>query len=139
MKNRYFYSLAGTIFFASSAAMAAGAAQTTLDNLPDEGQVTLKGVISELDDRDTFILEDSAGNTIDVHTRTPVSLKVGDSVTVTGKVEDELLGMGQEIADATIVANSDQEPSSMENMDNNAIEYQQDDSDRNEYENRISQ
>ncbi len=99
--NTYMFGIIAGATLLASSAMAAGS-YSSIDRLPDEGKVTLSGTVSEVDDKDSFILKDSAGKTIDVHTTAAVALDVGDKVTVTGDVKDEALGIGQQIADATI-------------------------------------
>lgn len=109
--NEHFFGMAaGFALLASTAAATDADSYSSIEHLPDEGRVTLNGTVSEVEDKDTFILKDSAGKTIDVHTVKEVALEVGDKVTVSGQVQDEALGMGQEIASATISLDSHLNP-----------------------------
>lgn len=74
-----------------------------IDKLPEEGNVTLSGTVADTDNEDnSFTLEDSTGETIDVHTEQRVTLNEGDRVRVSGVMEDEALGMGEQIVSASV-------------------------------------
>lgn len=105
--NEHFFGAVVGFALVASTALATGVGSySSIERLPDEGKVSLNGTVSDVDDKDSFVLKDSAGKTIDVHTTSAVDLKVGDHVTVSGEVQDEALGMGQEIASATITTDS---------------------------------
>lgn len=105
--DEHFFGMAAGFALLASTAVATGVGSySSIERLPDEGKVTLSGTVSEVDDKDSFILKDSAGKTIDVHTAKEVALDIGDKVTVSGEMQDEALGMGQEIASATISVES---------------------------------
>ncbi|MFC3053111.1 hypothetical protein [Kordiimonas pumila] len=73
----------------------------TIDQLPEKGAVTLTGVVKEVNAEDKeFILQDSKGDTIDVQSTKILSVKKGDTVTIKGNMDDDFMGVGQEI-DAT--------------------------------------
>ncbi len=95
--------LAGGMALMASTAMATEIKTfSTIEALPESGSVAISGTVSEVEDKDTFILKDSAGTTIDVHTTAAADVKAGQKVTVTGIMKDELLGMGREITDAEV-------------------------------------
>lgn len=73
-------------------------AESAISNLPDQGDVTIRGTVASVsNDKEKFTLRDMAGNTIDVNSKTAMNVKVGDNVTVKGRMEDEIAGMGEEI------------------------------------------
>ena len=75
----------------------------TVDALPDEGMVTISGIVDEVDsDDNSFTLQGRSGETIDVHPLTPVTVTRGQKVTVTGMMDDEGLGIGEQIVSAKI-------------------------------------
>lgn len=92
----------GIALMASTSLASALDTYTSIDALPDDGMVSIKGTVSKVSDSDTIILKDVKGDTIDVHTKGKVSVNVGDTVTVSGEMEDEALGMGEQIVNATI-------------------------------------
>lgn len=74
-----------------------------IDRLPDEGKVTLSGIVADTDpDDNSFVLQDNTGETIDVHTMQNVTLNEGDRVRVSGMMEDEVLGLGEQIVSASV-------------------------------------
>ncbi|WP_262690651.1 hypothetical protein [Kordiimonas aestuarii] len=77
----------------------------TVDALPDEGMVTISGMVEEVDIEDnSFKLRDKSGESIDVHPLKPLSVKAGQKVKVTGVMGDETagLGIGEQIVSAKI-------------------------------------
>jgi uncharacterized protein YdeI (BOF family) len=91
---------AGMLALQSTAVLAAN----TLSNLPPSGNVTLMGTVDRIADRDTFILKDENGYTIDVHTDNALQIRTGDRVQVLGMVQSEALGVGREVVHARISA-----------------------------------
>ncbi|WP_417451085.1 hypothetical protein [Kordiimonas sp.] len=75
----------------------------TVDALPDEGMVTISGTVDEVDIEDnSFKLRGRSGETIDVHPSQPLTVKQGQKVTVTGVMDDEVAGIGEQIVSAKI-------------------------------------
>lgn len=74
----------------------------TIKALPEKGAISLSGTVDRVVDGDTFILRDSAGDTIDVHTAANVNVQKGDAVSVKGDKTAELAGIGKEINNATL-------------------------------------
>ena len=71
---------------------------TSVNSLPENGYVVFKGVVDSIDDEKTrFVLSDSEGETIDVHTAKAVEFDKGDTVQVSGIMKDETMGLGEEI------------------------------------------
>ncbi|TNE64791.1 MAG: hypothetical protein EP335_06715 [Alphaproteobacteria bacterium] len=99
---------AGFLFAASGAAMAGDREYTRIDQLPEEGAVTVVGTVGEVSDAKEFILKDIEGNTIDVQSAIELTLKEGDRVRVIGVMDDDIAGMGDEInaTSVTVVAAS---------------------------------
>lgn len=83
--------------------VATSATDSVIDNLPKEGSVELTGTVDRVSSDDRFILRDSAGETIDVHTASAVDVEAGDKVSVSGNVKSELLGLGREIEGAKVL------------------------------------
>lgn len=70
---------------------AAGAA--TIDNLPEEGMVTLSGTVESINNDREFTLRDQTGTIdVDIESGQSMTLKKGDQVTVTGKIDDDITG-----------------------------------------------
>lgn len=76
--------------------------KNSIEALPRHGTVTLTGVVDKIRNDRTFILRDSHGETIDVHTMTQARLSPGDAVNVNGNVNSEILGFGREIENAQV-------------------------------------
>lgn len=95
--------LVSTAAYAETASVKATA---SLDSLPDKGVVSVDGVVDRVVDGDTFVLRDSAGDTVDVHTKADLALTVGDSVSVKGEKASDLAGLGEEIENATVSVTS---------------------------------
>ncbi len=91
--------LAGLLTLQSSAVLAAG----SISNLPSSGAVSLTGTVDRIADRDTLILRDAGGNTIDVHTNGAVTATIGQKVQVNGQLQSEMLGYGREIINARVM------------------------------------
>ena len=87
----------------AAVATTAAATTSTIESLPKTGQISISGIVDRVRDKDTFILRDSAGKTIDVHTTAQLDVKQGDKVAVEGKMKDEIAGLGREIVDADIM------------------------------------
>lgn len=90
--------IAGMLTLQSGAVLAAD----RVDNLPSSGNVMLMGTVQRIADRDTFILRDDAGNTIDVHTNAALQVRNGERVQVNGTVQSEALGIGREVVNARV-------------------------------------
>lgn len=65
-----------------------------IDDLPDNGAVNIKGVVSKVEDKG-FVLKDQDGKTIDVSS--PSAVSEGDQVSVKGEVKGAVFGIGDEI------------------------------------------
>lgn len=76
---------------------------SAIENLPDRGMVEVSGIVSDVDGDKKFILTDSTGKTIDVHTKNDLKIKEGDSVKVIGEIESEALGVGEEIKASKVI------------------------------------
>lgn len=76
--------------------------EASIDSLPDKGAVSLSGTVDKVIDGDTFILRDSEGETIDVHTASNVNVNKGDVISVKGDKTAEVAGIGEEINNASI-------------------------------------
>jgi uncharacterized protein YdeI (BOF family) len=74
---------------------------SSIDQLPSEGQVTLSGIISEVDDDAEFTLQDSTGDIEVELSQRRQGLQIGDQVRVTGKVDSDWWG-AKEIEAATV-------------------------------------
>ncbi len=74
-----------------------------IENLPEKGNVEISGIVSDVDGDNRFILKDSSGETIDVHTKNDLKIKEGDSVKVIGVIQSEALGAGEEIKASKII------------------------------------
>ena len=75
----------------------------TVDALPDEGMVTISGTVEEVDIEDnSFKLRDRSGESIDIHPTKPLTVKAGQKVKVTGVMDDEALGLGEQIVSAKV-------------------------------------
>lgn len=77
-------------------------AQGKIDQLPESGTVSLTGTVSSVRDEDTFSIEDADGNSIDVHANQKLNLSQGTRVKVRGQMDDEALGLGEEINNASV-------------------------------------
>lgn len=86
----------------STAAFAETTQKSAIDALPKEGAVSLSGTVDKIVDKDTFILRDASGKTIDVHTAANLNLQPGAYVSVKGEKTSEIAGMGEEIKAATV-------------------------------------
>lgn len=87
----------------STAAIAADAnVKSSIDALPAKGSVSVSGTVDRIVDNDTFILRDAAGQTIDVHSASALTIKEGQQVSVKGEKTAEIAGMGEEIKAASI-------------------------------------
>lgn len=74
-----------------------------IDELSDEGNVTLSGTVEGVDEDDnSFQLRDETGETIDVRTASNVTAREGEQVLVEGVIEDEALGIGEQIVSASV-------------------------------------
>lgn len=83
-----------------------GEMKSAIDALPQEGNVSISGIVSSVEREDrSFTLRDNSGQTIDVHTRDRIRVAKGDSVRVRGVMKDEALGMGEQIVQATVTRN----------------------------------
>lgn len=92
------------LLLGSTTALAAGNIEaSSIEELPDEGNVAISGFVEsvDVDDRE-FTLRDTYGETIEVESNTNLAVNQGDRVTVTGEVENEFLGMGQQIVAANV-------------------------------------
>jgi uncharacterized protein YdeI (BOF family) len=78
-------------------------ANDRINALPEEGNVELRGVVAEVDDRDSFTLRDAMGDTIDVKTANNVQVQPGDRVSVNGLVNSKMLGFGRQIENADVI------------------------------------
>lgn len=75
-----------------------------VDALPDEGPVTITGTIEKVaDDKMSFTLKGESGETIDVHTKEAVTVTAGQKVKVTGVMDSEVAGLGEQIVSAKVV------------------------------------
>jgi uncharacterized protein YdeI (BOF family) len=89
MKHCFLY-VAGVAALLSSTAMAANISVKTL---PDEGQVTINGVVDSVHNEREFTLRDNSGKiNVDIESSQSVVLKEGDEVTVTGKIDKDITG-----------------------------------------------
>lgn len=104
----------------SSSALAGATDTVEISALPDEGPITLMGTVADIDDSTEFTLRDRNGDTIDVELSEAQTLEVGDSVVIGGIVDDEFLGMGQEINDATVTLVSRMETTGNYHTEKNA-------------------
>lgn len=87
----------------STAAIAADTSvKSSIDALPAKGSVSISGTVDRVVDNDTFILRDAAGETIDVHSASALTVKEGQQVSVKGEKTAEVAGMGEEIKAASI-------------------------------------
>jgi len=89
---------------ASVMALIAGAAvanmaEPSISNLPDKGMVTVSGTVEKVENERAFRLRDNTGAIeVKVTSGESVVLKQGDSVTVSGQIENLLWGlMGKDI------------------------------------------
>lgn len=82
-------------------------AEATIESLPARGTVSLNGTVDRIVDEDTFVLRDSTGETIDIHTSGAFALNEGDSVSVRGEKTSKIVGIGREIKDATVSVRTD--------------------------------
>lgn len=98
--------LTATLLFSTAAFAADTSASTSIKGLPDKGSVSLTGTVDRVVDGDTFILRDAAGDTIDVHSTSQLTVKKGDPVSVQGMKTPELAGMGREIEGASVTLSS---------------------------------
>lgn len=75
-----------------------------IDDLPDDGAVTLIGWVTDIDAEDnTFRVKGKSGETIDVHSPELMAVKAGQKVKVQGQMNDELAGViGEEIVAAKV-------------------------------------
>jgi uncharacterized protein YdeI (BOF family) len=101
----------GVALLASSPLMAKGidtqakakiSSSSLIETLPEKGPVHITGVVSEVEDQKEFTLQDRAGKTIDVETRTETHLTKGDRVRVSGSLDQDLWGMFQSIENASV-------------------------------------
>ena len=77
-----------------------------IDALPKMGRVTIIGTVESVDnDKKRFVISDNTDDTIDIHTNSPVQVKEGDNVKVTGEMQSEVAGMGKEITSADVQIN----------------------------------
>lgn len=76
--------------------------QNSIAALPRHGTVTLTGVVDKVRNDRTFILRDTHGKTIDVHTMAQARVRAGDAVSVNGNVNSEVLGFGRQIENAQV-------------------------------------
>lgn len=76
--------------------------EASIKSLPSKGVVSLTGTVDRVVDGDTIILRDAAGDTIDVHTASNVTVEKGDMVSIKGDKTAELAGVGEEINNATL-------------------------------------
>ncbi|MGB1539430.1 MAG: hypothetical protein ACPG80_00575 [Rickettsiales bacterium] len=75
----------------------------TIAQLPEKGVVNLRGTVESVDREDkSFILRDSEGKTIDVHTEEAIAFNEGDTVVVKGQIRSEMAGLGHEIGSARV-------------------------------------
>jgi hypothetical protein len=87
---------------------------TNVDELPNNGKVTVKGVVDDVDEKDqTFDLEDDSGS-VKIEATSSLLVKEGDTVTVTGTVDKGLIG-AKKITGATVTIN---ESASVDGDDN---------------------
>lgn len=91
--------LVSTAAYAQTASVGADA---SISALPDSGTVSLTGTVERVSNDTKFILRDAAGETIDVHTESKLSVKEGDMVSVKGEKTSEIAGIGNEIEKATV-------------------------------------
>lgn len=62
-------------------------------NLPEEGAVTINGVVDSVENENKFVLRDSSGKVdVDLKSKQSTILKKGDQVSVTGVVDNGILG-----------------------------------------------
>jgi uncharacterized protein YdeI (BOF family) len=73
-----------------------------IENLPDQGDITISGTVERVIDQNKMIISDRTGDTIDVNTNQPIDIKMGETVTVKGNLDSEIAGIGKQIVDATI-------------------------------------
>lgn len=82
-------STASTTTGTAAAGGTVNAAQmATIDQLPDSGRVTLRGIVQDIDEDDEFTLSDSTGS-IEVELSSAATLQEGQTVTVVGEVGRE--------------------------------------------------
>lgn len=86
-------------------------AQATIDSLPDSGTVSLSGVVDKVEDNKSFILRDSAGETIRVQAASEIDVNEGDRVSVRGEKSSKVAGLGEEITSASITASAESDMS----------------------------
>ena len=69
----------------------------TIDALPDEGRVSISGLVEDLDGDNEFSLQDSKGESIRVESDRDLMLREGDRVKVIGIMDRGFLSIGSEI------------------------------------------
>ncbi len=82
-------------------------AALSIQALPKSGSVQISGMVKDIKNDKKFILEDSAGKTIDVNSNANLQVKEGEKITVNGTLNSEILGLGKEINNATVSRSSD--------------------------------
>jgi uncharacterized protein YdeI (BOF family) len=84
--------IAGITALLSTPSLAAAA--TSVKNMPDGSHLTVSGVVEEFDSEHAFMLRDSSGFVkVDLSSAKPMVLKNGEKVTVTGVVNQTILGV----------------------------------------------
>lgn len=79
-----------------------------IKDLPKQGEVTISGIVSDINNEREFTLKDANGDKIDVDitSNQPIILKKGAKITVTGTIDKPLLG--KKDINATLI-NTEQE------------------------------
>ena len=91
MKPHHFFTAAGVAALLATSAMASTV--ITINDLPDNGAVTLSGTVKSVENEREFTLSDETGTIgVDLESTQSVVLKKGDRVTVTGQVDKDITG-----------------------------------------------
>jgi hypothetical protein len=73
----------------------------TIENIPDEGPIQVSGIVTWVEDDDEFTLADSTGDVeVEMAEGAVKDVDIGDYVTITGNVDDNILQ--DEIEDAQV-------------------------------------
>lgn len=97
------YTLKTLCALTSALALQAGMAMAAND-MPIKGKVSRVGTVESIVDGDTFILKDRlTDKNVDVHTTSTENLELGERVSVEGTARAEMIGMGHQIVNASVM------------------------------------
>lgn len=82
-------------------------AQASIESLPDSGAVSLSGIVDKVEDNKSFILRDTAGETIRVQAASEIDVNEGDRVSVRGEKSSKVAGLGEEITSASVTPSTE--------------------------------